>query len=305
MAVTAMFYIDGKLTAKRKGESSILVLTHKIEVDADHTSQEVLALTFSTGATQALTLPVLRARNLDDNRYVCVEKTCKQIDWRVWEVESTYAAKLFTNKYTSNPNEGGQPFWTLSRRCSLKMMDYYVQPSTYPTNGDTNWPPSSTIAGTKIDRFGQPMKIGVPHHEIFLTTQIDRAWARNAGGAKWDLITYLGIDQYLGYRNSDVFLNYPIGSVVLLGYDDQPTDDPWQSITLRMAANDDFHLEQVWLPGADGRQLLSTVTTWATKTIKQLDSAFFYQPYPLKTSFNAFDITGGNFSEIVNPTPAW
>jgi hypothetical protein len=305
LLVTDLHHVDHKLTVRRKGESSTIVETYRLEVNDDATLPEIELVTYSAGSAQALNVPIMRVRHLDDSRFVCTEKTFTQIDHRVWHLEAIFSTKLYTNAYPSDEdgNYGARPHWTMSRRCGLKMIDRYVNATTYPANGDAVWPPTSVISGVKVDRFGQPLRVPSPVHEIFLSTQVDRAYGKSLGA--WDPVHLFGVNPYLGYRNEVDFLGYPAGSVVLTGFDDQPTDDPWQSITIRMTASDEFHLEQIWLPGADGRQLLSTVTTYASKTIKQLDAAFWYQPYPDKYDFYNFDIWGNNFQEIVDPSPVW
>jgi len=179
--------------------------------------------------------------------------------------------------------------------------DWWIDPTTIPTDFDSPWVPTSAIAGTRIDLAGHPFKQPMWRHEVFLTTFFERAYRTSVNANYWSARAYYDLDSAINKRNEDTFLGYPIGQIALVGFDEQPSEDPWQSVTLRFIATEYGHLEQRPLTGPDGQQLLSTTITIAGKTVKQNDAAWWYQPYPDKYDFNGLS----TFTEITNPSPSF
>lgn len=298
MAITATFKTSDRIDAKTKGEISTWTQVYRVETDADHTPNELLLLSSSSLP------PLLRTRPFSsDKRWIVREVQFVPADYRVWDCTVTLVTRLATNNITpdSDLSTGNRQWWTISRRVIAVTTDWWIEPTALPTNFDATWPPSAVIAGTKVDLAGIPYKQPMWRHEVFLTTYFERAYQKSLSANNWSAYAYFNIANAINRRNSAAFLNYPIGQIALIGFDEQPSEDPWQSVTLRFVATEYGHLEQRPIGGPDGKILLTSTATYAGKTIKQNDAAFWYQPYE-----NKFDFTTlSNFDEITNPSPAY
>ena len=298
MAIIAANKISERIDAKTKGEISTWVQVYRVEADTDHTPNDLL-LEFVGGLP-----PELRSRPIStDKRWIVRDVQFVPADWRVWDCTVTMVTRIATNYLTSDGDiaYGNKQWWTMSRRVTAVTTDWWIEPTALPTNFDATWPPSAVIAGTKIDLAGIPYRQPMWRHEVFLTTFFERAYQKSLSANNWNAYAYYNIANAINKRNSATFLGYPIGQIALIGFDEQPSEDPWQSVTLRFVATEYGHLEQRPIGGPDGKILLTSTATYAGKTIKQNDAAFWYQPYESKFDFT----TLSDFSEITSPTPPY
>lgn len=298
MGITSAFKTSERIDAKTKGEISTWTQVYRVEADTDHTPNELL-LEFVGGLP-----PELRSRPFtSDKRWIVRDVQFAPVDYRVWDCTVTLVTRLTTNVLPSDSDLtfGNKQWWTMSRRVTAVTTDWWIKPTTLPTNFDATWPPSAVIGGSKIDLAGIPYKQPMWRHEVFLTTFFERAYQKSVSANNWSAYAYFNIANAINKRNSAAFLSYPVGQIALIGFDEQPSEDPWQSVTLRFIATEYGHLEQRPIGGPDGKILLTSTATYAGKTIKQNDAAFWYQPYESKFDFT----TLSDFSEITSPTPTW
>lgn len=308
MAIIEFSHRKRDLNARQKGSVSTLTDTFLIGTDdaAGTLTLKDIEQLAATGIYAAK--PILRTRHPDDQRFVCVDLRLEQVSTQIYTLSAAYTAMLYTgNVYGDETGTSTQPtrlYWTMSRRAHVVDWPRLVA-ATAPANYDASWPPAAAISGTKVDVWGTPQKWKQWEHEIFLTGFFDAAFLKEDEG-NFDVATRLSLNSYLGKRNSVAFLNYPIGRVAFVGWDEQIVEDPWRSFTLRFVAKEWGHLEQVPLPTSDGRPLLSTVASsppWpsAPTVVKQLGTAFWWQPYNDKIDFYGIDA----FDEILTPSPAF
>jgi hypothetical protein len=96
---------------------------------------------------------------------------------------------------------------------------------------------------------------------------------------------------------------------VFIGFQQAMTEDPWDTYTLSFLADQWGHLEQRVIPNVTGGVLMTNVSTWAGKPIKQADASYWYQPWnrTLANSLYNFNLLSpsASFLEIETPSPAW
>lgn len=305
MAIIEFSHRKRSLNARQKGSVSSLTDTFLIGTDdaAGTLTLKEIEQIAASGIYSAK--PILRKRHPDDARFVCTNLQLDQVEAQIYTLTATYTAMVYTANVTGDStgtsDSPTRTYWTLSRRAHVEDWPRLVETSA-PANYDAAWPPAASITGTKVDVWGTPQKYKQWTHEIFLTGFFDTSYLKSDDDDS-DVPTKLGLNTYLGKRNSEPFLNYSIGRVAFVGWDEQIVEDPWRSFTLRFIAKEWGHLEQVALPTADGRPLLSTVAAWpgGAVVVKQLATAFWWQPYPDKDNFYNID----PFLEVLDPSPAF
>ena len=249
--------------------------------------------------------PIIRTRYIDDSRFICTAITYKQLSVNMFQMDVEYTGHMYDGlKYDETPPVA---WCRLSRRCSFRNMQIWTYPTALPANYHAVWPPTSIIAGTPVDMMGTPENYRVWHHKLDIEVHIDRSYEKfNSDYAdsypiEWNLRLFK--------RNSISFLNYPAGTVVFTGFQQAMTDDPWDTYTLSFEADQWGHLEQRVIPNVTGGVLMTNVSTWAGKPIKQADASYWYQPWSRTTTNALYDLNllgpGGTFDEILNPSPAW
>jgi len=159
---------------------------------------------------------------------------------------------------------------------------------------------------------GTPENYRVWHHTLEIEIHVDRSYMKANGptpiGPNAD---YYPIEwnQHLFKRNSVSFLKYDPGTVVFIGFQQAMTEDPWDTYTLSFLADQFGHLEQRVIPNVTGGVLMTNLSTWAGKPIKQADAAYWYQPWNRTIANSLYNLNllspTGTFDEIIDPTPAW
>jgi len=310
MAILEVNHRKRSLDARQKG--SVSTLTDEFQVVTDDgattlTLKQIEQLAPGSFANK----PVLRKRHPDDGRFVCTNIRLDQSDTQVYVLTATYTSMLYTGNVTGDStgtsDNPTRVYWIMSKRVYSQEWPRFVEPATVPVDFDATWPPGSAIAGTKVDVWGTPQTYKQWAADVFLTGFYDTTYLKKTDD-NFDVADVLNLSTYINKRNSAAFLNYPIGQIAFVGWDEQIVEDPWRSFTLRFLATEFGHLEQVTLPTADGRPLLATVAAsppWpaAPVVVKQLQSAFWWQPFSSKANFNSID--PGGFAEILIPSPTF
>jgi len=295
MAVDSLKLRESTLDVGKAGEVSKLRETYLLTVDADDTLLQIKEDAFASK-------PLMRQRHATAAMaaFVVDHISIDPTGYRSYRYVVDYTTMLDT--YQS----AAKPFTTLQRRTGTRRLAVWKMPTGgspnygLPTTGTVGWPPNTVATGTNVDIMGNPQNIDIWSHDLFVQVTIDVTMMQCLNGAvPFQLQNEL--TAYLLKRNSVAFLGYPIGKVVFLGWDEQLTNDPAMTINLRFKADDWFHLEQRILPRIDGGPYLTVATTWASKPIKQVDSAYWYQPY---SRYGTIDFNLMAFyDQLLIPTP--
>lgn len=237
--------------------------------------------------------PYVRSRLACDQNFVCTERRFESVRIGIYEVTATYTSIQLGFESLSE--------WSRkSIRSSTRIVEIWVEASSYPADFNGDWPPTTTIPGTNVDIMGKPENLRVWSESFDIEVHVDRAAQFGLSG---------NADYYPGYwrsflngRNDDTFLGFLTGQVAFVGFSEALTTDPWATYILHFVADEIGHLQQRVIPNAKGTVLLSNTATWGAKTILQADAAYWYNPYynagllPLNTIWD--------FTEIENPSPA-
>lgn len=238
-------------------------------------------------------LPVVRQRNPEAPNFVCTQV---QIEFLSTEI-LTYTATFESILYGCNNDYQ----WSRKAvRTGTRIVELWKTTDSYPTNYSATWPPTAVVSGTSIDIMGKPETRKVWHESLDIEVHANRAYEKTVNGsADWWPDVWL---TYINKRNNASFLGYAAGRVAFMGFEEALTTDPWATYVLHFETDEIGHLQQRVLPNAKGTVLLTTSSTWASKTILQADAAYWYQPFYKGglTDFNNM----WDFSEITTPTPA-
>jgi hypothetical protein len=262
-------------------------------------------LTFTTTGPENNTKPLMRERYAYDTRFISTGITFKQLTINTFQMDVEYTGYIDDGL---DSDEVPPTAWSrLSRRCTFRNVSLWTYPTSLPANYNAAWPPTAVISGTSVDMMGTPENYRVWHHHLEIELHIDRSYQKyNAGYADFWPIEW---NQRLFKRNSTTFLSYPAGTVVFIGFQQAMTEDPWDTYTLSFLADQWGHLEQRVIPNVTGGVLMTNLSTWALKPIKQADAAYWYQPWnrTLANSLYNFNLLSpsASFLEIETPSPAW
>ena len=238
-------------------------------------------------------LPVVRQRNLLASNFVCTEVHIEFISTELLTYTATFQSILYgcNNDYQ----------WSRKAvRSGTRLVELWKESASYPTDYSAPWPPNAVVTGTSIDIMGKPETRKVWHESLDIEVHVDRAYEKLANGnADWYPASWVS---YVNSRNNASFLGYSAGRVAFMGFEEALTTDPWATYVLHFETDEIGHLQQRVLPNAKGTVLLTTSSTWASKTILQADAAYWYQPFYIG---GLMDFNGlWDFSEITTPTPA-
>ena len=185
-----------------------------------------------------------------------------------------------------------------------------------PADGTVAYPPTSWIAGTKVDTNAQPLQVKISQQLI----QVDFLWDRTRNDSQ-DAIAGAALSPdppsewtsvYVNTRNNAAFLGWPTGYVTYLGWNANHNPDNWLVVSHRFLADDWQFLEQRPGPNVQQKPLLDTGPTWGaganTVPTMSVKNVAWYQPFkPLENFQNLlnFDLHSGNlWQAITNPKPA-
>jgi len=301
---TKQLHVAQKGLASRYSETYILTTSGS---GNDGNFDVLNNLTFTTTGPENNTKPLMRERYAYDTRFISTAITYKQLTVNTFQMDVEYTGYIDDGLYN---DDNPPPAWSrLSRRSTFRNVQVWTYPSTLPTNYVAAWPPTAAISGTAVDMMGMPENYRVWHHTLDIELHVDRTYVKSLGGNADYFPVYWNTKLFK--RNLTAFLSYPIGTVVFTGYQQAMTEDPWDTYTLSFEADQWGHLEQRVIPNVTGGVLMTQVSTWATKPIKQADAAYWYQPwYRGVGTGGLFDLNTlapdlNSFPEIEDPTPAW
>ena len=297
-----------QLHVAQKGLASRYSETYILTTDGagnDGNLDLLIGLTFTTTGPENNTKPFMRERYAYDKRFISTSQTYKQLTINTFQLDVEYTG--YIDDGLENDANPPTPWSRLSRRCTFRNVQLWKYPTALPTNYSAAWPPTAVIAGTSVDMMGTPENYRVWHHTLDVEVHVDRSYVKNITS----FADYYPIEwtNRLFKRNLISFLNYPAGTVVFTGFQQALTEDPWDTYTLSFLADAWGHLEQRVIPNVTGGVLMTNVSTWATKPIKQADAAYWYQPWNRTVANSLYDLNllapGASFVEITDPTPVW
>jgi len=297
MAVTLCSKVEDTFSVGKPGEISTLKEKYVLTVDADDTLLAISLDAFAGKPLMRTRHPVAALKN-----FIVSHIEIQPTGFRSYNYVVDYTHKLQTTQQDS----GSSKFVSMSRRASRRRLNLWklpggAFPAGLPTNGTTPWPPNAVATGSSVDIMGAPQPYEIWHHDIFLQFEVDTPKLQQSTGTAYS--TAIILTGFSGARNSEVFLGYSVGQVAMIGWDEQLTQDPLTTVNVHFKADKFYHLEQRILPKVDGSPYLTGAAVWASKPVKQVDSAFWYQPFTLNglSDFNLM----GNFSELETPTPIY
>ena len=296
-------HVSQKGLASRYSEN--YTLTVNPTANPDPTFDILNQATFTASGPQNNDKPLIRTRYIEDLRFICTSINYKQLSVGMYQMDVEYTGYIDDGLYSDATPP--VPWSRLSRRCSFRNVQLWTYPTSLPTNYSAAWPPTAVISGTPVDMMGTPENYRVWHHTLDIELHVDRSYMNSVSS----FADYFPIEwnQRLFKRNSVSFLNYPAGTVVFTGFQQAMTEDPWDTYTLSFLADQWGHLEQRVIPNVTGGVLMTNLSTWATKPIKQADAAYWYQPWNRTIANSLYNLNllspSGSFDEITNPTPAW
>ena len=148
----------------------------------------------------------------------------------------------------------------------LTVIDIFKSGSTLPSNAtEISTPPATDIGGTLTDA-GYPISFALPTADIKITKTYTGVF--NGAGL-------LGIT---GYRNSNSWLGFPVGSVLFSGVGYSSKGGYAYDLTFTLHFDSWYHLRQVPDRAADGKPNFNT-------TAGTMD-VFWRQPFPNTANFS-------------------
>lgn len=228
-------------------------------------------------------LPYVGKRNdsCDSNFNMLV---CQSLDWQkiptcstAWNVTVTWGT--YANFVTASNGTSTQPFTRVTRIGSMRMMNAYrtgVTPPPPSGAGAYSWPPSTDIAGTRIDVNGQPSQFGVPQLRIDIEWMYDRTSTDGGiGGEPTNELT-----AYMGVRNAEPFLGFSKGYVLCTSVAATPLNDQWYLMQYSYLFDYWAHHEQRSAPNLGGLNFLVTAASnFIGVPYKNASKVGWWQPY--------------------------
>lgn len=252
-------------------------------------------------------------RRCQAGTYSAVEKewVCRGVDAQpdpmtkdAWNVRCRYTSR-------SPWPQVGRNWFKITRSTGFRTAAWYRDGNIWtsvPADGTVAFPPTSWIAGDKVDMNLQPAQLKVAQQSI----QVDILWDRTrdrstdamAGAvdspdppSEWTSV-------YCNTRNNASFLGWPAGYVTYLGWTANQSPDEWLVVSHRFLADDWQHLEQRPVPNV-GNLPLSSTASFNGINVQQHDKIFWYQPYRSTATFSNL-INFGSYSpwsDITTPKP--
>lgn len=219
--------------------------------------------------------------------------------------EAAYTMTVDVDYSTKLPLDYTKPWVRVTRSMSTRTTPMFRRdPSSWPTDGDAAWPPSTDIGGDKMDINGSPRPYNVPQQVITLEHQWDRTLVVS-GSPQGEPPSSL-IATYAETRNSVAMFGWGVGQLLYKGFSIAP-DDELYILHHTWIADPWYHLEQYPVPNAAGQPILGSVGSFGGVTVKQCSNVVWMQRYSTKTDHTAmFDPTSWSqiSAELTAPKPA-
>jgi hypothetical protein len=171
---------------------------------------------------------------------------------------------------------------------------------TFPTNGSVTFSGAVDIAGDKVDTNGKPKVYDVPQQLVTIETQYDRTLPQSGPAAEPDWATYTS---YVGARNSAVFLNFPIGTLLYQGFQTAPEDNYYR-LSHTFLYDAWYHLEQIPAPNPTGEPILVAGVSIGTPAVPilQVKDVVFLQRFGTTAAFSGI-LPAAALTALTSPKP--
>jgi hypothetical protein len=189
-------------------------------------------------------------------------------------------------------------YCTCTRATVVRSTAMYRKSPTFPSNGTVTFSGAGDIGGTAVDTNGKPKVYDVPQQLVTIETQYDRTLTAASPAAEplWSVYT-----SYVGNRNSEVFLGFPIGTLLYQGFQTAPEDNYYRmSHTFLYDAW--YHLEQIPAPNTSGEPVLVAGVTLGGIPILQVDKVVFLQRYDTLSAFSGI-LAAADLTALTSPKP--
>lgn len=193
----------------------------------------------------------------------------------------------------------------ITKQATNRKVQQYVRPggASFPIGGNIAWPPASIIAGGTITNvMGNPITISVVQIVMrveFLIHEPASLGYTNVPAAP---------QTYLNKRNSAVFADYGVGSVLFQSYEQRYVSDQVQMDAYTFVWDDWYHLEQVPIRNpVDGSIWPDSSVSLGGVTVKSTSKVTWFQPYESTADFSV----AGNvlptevLQALATSKPAW
>lgn len=196
--------------------------------------------------------------------------------------------------------DNGGSYCTCTRATVVRSTAMYRKNAALPSAGTVSFSGAADIGGLKVDTNGKPKVYDVPQQLVTIETQYDRTLPQGFPTAEPDWATYTS---YVGARNSAIFLNFPIGSLLYQGFQTAPEDNYYRmSHTFLYDAW--LHLEQIPCPNPTGEPILTAGISMGTPLlpILQVKDVVYLQRYDTLSAFSGI-LAALDLTALTNPKP--
>jgi len=194
--------------------------------------------------------------------------------------------------------DNGGSYCTCTRATVVRSTAMYRKNAALAASGTVTFSGAADIGGLKVDTNGKPKVYDVPQQLVTIETQYDRTLPQGSPLAEPDWATYTS---YVGARNSAIFLNFPIGSLLYQGFQTAPEDNYYRmSHTFLYDAW--LHLEQIPAPNPTGEPILTAGVTIGGVPILQVDKVVYLQRYDTLSAFSGI-LAALDLTALTNPKP--
>ena len=216
----------------------------------------------------------------------------RQNAWIVTHRASTRNGSLFDQKDGT--------YCTCTRATVVRSTAMYRSAPTFPTNGSVTFASAVDIGGAKVDTNGKPKVYDVPQQLVTIESQYDRTLPASAPAAEPDWATYTS---YVGNRNSAVFLNFPIGTLLYQGFQTAPEDNYYR-LSHTFLYDAWYHLEQIPAPNPTGEPILIAGVSIGSPAVPilQVKDVVFLQRFGTLSAFSGI-LTAADLTALTVPKP--
>ena len=191
-------------------------------------------------------------------------------------------------------------YCTCTRATVVRSVAMYRKNPTFPTDGTVAFASGVDIGGLKVDTNGKPKVYDVPQQLVTIETQYDRTLPQGTPAAEplWSVYT-----SYVGNRNSQVFLGFPVGTLLYQGFQTAPEDNYYRmSHTFLYDAW--YHLDQVPCPNPTGEPILVGGASIGSPPVPmlQIKDVVFLQRYDTLSAFSGI-LSALDLTALTNPKP--
>ena len=196
--------------------------------------------------------------------------------------------------------DNGGAYCSCTRATVVRSTAMYRKNAALAPSGTVTFSGAADIGGDKVDTNGKPKVYDVPQQLVTIETQYDRTLPAVMPSAEPDWAAYTS---YVGTRNSAVFLNFPIGSLLYQGFQTAPEDNYYRmSHTFLYDAW--LHLEQIPAPNPTGEPILTSGISMGTPLlpILQVKDVVYLQRYDTLSSFSGI-LSALDLTALTSPKP--